>query len=155
MDGTSALTNNFCAVLFFDEQNYTDALIIAIYPGAGVGSPTYLPGRVTFVPQFNLISSVTITSGNTNTYTVTVSNHVPANALGVIIGGFFTSASTATYVQLGAHGSGSTMTLGNLYTANGFVNGNGLIPVDSSGRVDLKANAGDCVVTVNVYGYII
>jgi hypothetical protein len=155
MDGTSALVNNFCAVLFFDEQNYTDALIIAIYPGAGVGGPAYLPGRVTFVPIWTFISSVTITSGSTNTYTVTSANHIPSGALGVLIGGYFTSASTATYVQLGAHGSGVTMTLGNLYTVNGFVNGNGIVPVDNDGRIDIKANAGDCVVTASIYGYII
>src|SRR5579859_8183476 len=59
MDGTSALVNNFCAVLFFDEQNYTDALIIAIYPGAGIGGPAYLPGRATFLPVWTLINSVT------------------------------------------------------------------------------------------------
>jgi len=155
MDGTSALVNNFCAVLFFDEQNYTDALIVAIYPGAGVGSPVYLPGRATFIPLWTFINSVTITNGNTGMYTVTGVNHVPVTGLGVFVGGYFTSASTATFVQFGAHGSGPAMTLGNLYTANGFVNGNGLIPVDSSGRVDIKAVNGDCIVTASIYGYVI
>lgn len=155
MDGTSALVNNFCAVLFFDEQNYTDALIIAIYPGAGVGSPTYLPGRVTFIPEFHVLSSVTITNGTTNTYTVTGVNHVPTNALGVLVFAYFTSATTQTYIQLAAHGSSSTMTIGNLSTANGFVNGNGMIPVDSNGKIDVSASAGDCVTTVYIYGYVI
>src|SRR5262249_50894523 len=70
MDGTSALKNNLCAVLFFDQQNYTDALIVAIYAGAGVGAPTYPPGRVTFVPEWTLVSAVTITNGSVGTYTV-------------------------------------------------------------------------------------
>src|SRR5437762_12984897 len=32
IDGTSAQKNNLCAVLFFDMQNYTDAVILAIFP---------------------------------------------------------------------------------------------------------------------------
>jgi hypothetical protein len=155
MDGTSAVVNNFCAVLFFDQQNYTDALIIAIYPGAGVGSPTYLPGRLTFIPPWSFLSSVTLTSGSTNTYTVTGSHSIPSSALGVLIGGFFTSTTASSYVQIGAHGATNVLTLGNLYAASGFVNGNGIIPVDSNGRIDLKANVGDCIVTFSIYGYII
>ncbi len=155
MDGTSALVNNFCAVLFFDEQNYTDALIIAIYPGAGVGSPTYLPGRVTFMPLWNFANAVTINNGNTSTFTVTGSHNIPSAALGVVIGGYFTSATAGSYVQVGAHGGTAVMTLGNLYAASGFINGNGVVPVDSNGKIDIKANVGDCIVTFNIYGYTI
>ncbi len=155
MDGTSAVVNNFCAVLFFDEQNYTDALIIAIYPGAGVGAPIYLPGRVTFVPLWNFLSAVTIADGGTNTSTVTGLHNVPSSALGVLVSGFFTSATAGSYVQVGAHGAASVMTLGNLYAANGFVNGSGVIPVDGNGKIDLKANGGNCVVTFSIYGYVI
>jgi hypothetical protein len=155
MDGTSALVNNQCAVLFFDEQNYSDALIIAIYPGAGIGGQAYPPGRITFVPLFNLINSITIPNGTTNTYTIAGSNNIPSGALGVLISGYFTSASTATYVQIGAHGAASALTIGNLYTANGFVNSDALVPLSSDGKIDVKANAGDCVFSMNVYGYVI
>lgn len=155
MDGTSALKNNLCAVLFFDQQNYTDALIVAIYPGAGVGGPIYPPGRVTFVPQWTAVNGVTITSGNTNTYMVTGLQNVPSGALGVLVSGFFTSGAPAAYVQVGAHGVAGVLTLGNLYTANGFINGNGIIPLLSDGKIDVKANSGDCTVTLNIYGYVI
>ena len=156
MDGTSALVNNFCAVLFFDEQNYTDALIIAIYPGAGVGSPTYLPGRLTFIPQFNLFGTLTIPGGNTNTYTVAGSNHIPAGALGILLLAYFTSATIGAFVQVGAHNASSyTLILGNMYAANGYINGSGVIPLSSDGKIDVKANSGDCVVTVYIHGYII
>lgn len=155
MDGTSALKNNLCAVLFFDHQNYTDALIIAIYPGGGVGAPTYPPGRITFVPQWTPVNGVTITSGNSNMYLVTGSQNIPSSALAVLVSGFFTSASPATYIQIGAHGAASVLVLGNLYTANGFSNGNGVVPLSSDGKIDVKANSGDCTVTLNIYGYII
>jgi hypothetical protein len=154
MDGTSALVNNQCAVLFFDEQNYSDALIIAIYPGAGVGAPPYPPGRITFIPFFNLINSVTIPSGTANTYTIAGANGIPSGALAILLIGYFTSPSTATYVQIAAHGAISALTMGNLYTANGFVNADGMVPLSSDGKIDVKANAGDCTVTLNVYGYI-
>jgi hypothetical protein len=155
MDGTSALVNNFCAVLFFDEQNYTDALIIAIYPGAGVGSPTYLPGRVTFIPPWNFANTVTITNGDTSTFTVTGSHNIPSAALGIAITGYFTSATAGSYILVGPHEANSVITLGNLYAANGFINGNGIVPVDSNGKIDIKANVGDCTITFSIYGYII
>jgi hypothetical protein len=156
MDGTSALTNNFCAVLFFDQQNHTDALIIAIYPGAGVGPPAYLPGRVTFVPLFTLLNSVTITSGSTNTYTVTGSNHIPAHALGVLVHAGFTSPTAGSWVDITAHGATLiALTVGNLAVASGFINGSGVVPCDSSGRIDVKANIGDCATTIVVYGYVV
>lgn len=155
MDGTSALKNNLCAVLFFDEQNYTDAVIIAIYPGAGVGAPTYPPGRTTFIPLWNFVNGITINNGNTSTFTVTGSHNIPATALALLIGGYFTSATAGAYLQLGAHGGANVIALGNLYAANGFINGGGIIPVDSNGKIDFKANAGDCIATFSIYGYII
>ena len=32
IDGTSAQVGAYCAVLFFDEQNVTDAVVLACYP---------------------------------------------------------------------------------------------------------------------------
>jgi hypothetical protein len=71
------------------------------------------------------------------------------------VGGFFTSATAGSYVQIGAHGATNVIALGNLYAANGFINGGGIVTVDITGNIDLKANVGDCVVTFSIYGYII
>jgi len=156
MDGTSALKNNLCAVLFFDEQNYTDAVIVAIYPGAGVGAPTYPPGRITFVPSWTFANVVTINNGVTNMYSVTGSNNIPGGALGVLVHGFFTSGTAGAWVDITSHGgTNNGFTLGNLYAANGFVNESGIVQLDANGKVDVKANTGNCTVTFSIYGYII
>lgn len=63
MDGTSAIKNAQCAVLFFDEQNTNDAAIIAIYPDGTEGFPSPAPGRTTFVAGFEQINSQTINWG--------------------------------------------------------------------------------------------
>src|SRR2546429_8423119 len=55
LDGTSAQVNSLCAVLFFDEQNYTDAVVLAGYPNDPKGVPVPAPGRMVFAsgnPQF-------------------------------------------------------------------------------------------------------
>src|SRR4051812_15579824 len=92
IDGTSAQANTYCAVLFFDEQNYTDAVIIAIYANGSQGVPNPAPGRVTFVTGFKQINSQTINSGNTSNFTLSGSGGIPSGALGVIYKAFFTSA---------------------------------------------------------------
>ena len=68
LDGTSAQINSPCAILFFDEQNYTDAVLIAVYPNATQGIPTPPPGRLTFVPGYRQLNAITILAGNTVTY---------------------------------------------------------------------------------------
>src|SRR5437868_6903005 len=40
IDGTSAIVGTLCAVHFFDEQNYTDAVVMAVYPNGSQGVPT-------------------------------------------------------------------------------------------------------------------
>jgi hypothetical protein len=154
IDGTSAQKNNLCAVLFFDVQNYTDAVILAIFPNVNQGAPANPPGRVTFVPLYSITSSDTITSGSSKTYTVTGgSSDVPVGALGVFVSVYFTSSSAGTWITVNAHG-GNGLTLGNLYSSGGFINSGGLVPLNSSGQIDIHANSGDCIVTASLYGYI-
>ncbi|MGH2509872.1 MAG: hypothetical protein ACRDHZ_21035, partial [Ktedonobacteraceae bacterium] len=40
LDGTSGLAGALCAVLFFDEHNPQDAVVIAVFPNGSNGLPT-------------------------------------------------------------------------------------------------------------------
>src|SRR5579883_1429087 len=66
VDGTSAIAGAQCAVLFFDESNHSDAVIIAIYGTA----PTHAPGRVVFITPVQEINASVINAGNTSTFTL-------------------------------------------------------------------------------------
>jgi hypothetical protein len=157
MDGTSAIVNAQCAVLFFDEQNSNDAVIVAIYPDSTEGYPSPPPGRTTFVSGFQQINASVINSGNTSTFTLAGSGGIPTGALGVIYKAFFTSATVGAYIQLAPHAASDITayaSIGNIQVANASVNGCGTLQLDSSGKIDIKANTGNCTVTLYTHGYI-
>lgn len=156
LDGTSAQVNALCAVLFFDEQNYTDAVVLAVYPNGAQGIPTPAPGRLVFVVGYQQVNAAAITSGAVSTFTIAGSGGIPNGALGVVYSANFTSPSAGSYVQLGPHGANlsNSQALGNLPVANAFCNANGLVQLDSSGRLDIKANGGNCTVSFYTQGYI-
>jgi len=158
MDGTSAQVNTNCVVFFFDESNPGDALILAVYPNGAQGIPTPAPGRVTFVTPFQQVTNDSINNGVTKTYTLTGgSTGIPVGALGVIFKAYFTSASTGAYINLAPH-SGTAAdyaTIGNIEVANAFLNGNGIVAIDSAGKLDVQANGAN-VTSFNLFthGYV-
>jgi len=158
MDGTSAISNAPCAVLFFDEQNTNDAVVIAVYPNSTEGYPSPPPGRTTFVAGYQQINASTINSGVTSTFTLTGgSSGIPNGALGVLYKAYFTSATVGAYIQLAPHAASDITaygSFGNIQVANAYVNGNGVLQIDSSGKIDIKANGGNCTVTLYTHGYI-
>jgi hypothetical protein len=157
-DNSSALPGALCAVLFFDAQNPADAVIIAMYPNGSTGLPTPPPGRVSYITPALIFSSFAIGSGSTATWTVVGSSiNVPTNATGVLCKAFFSSSTVGSYITVAPAGAGANsgkyLTVGNLQVASQMVNGVGLVPVDSLGRLDIGANGGTCTVTLYVYGY--
>lgn len=158
MDGTSAISNVPCAVLFFDEQNLNDAVIIAVYPNGSEGIPTPSPGRTAFVTGFRQINAQTINLGVTTSFTLSGSGGIPSGALGVVYKAFFTSATSGAYINIAPHGASDVTaydTIGNLPAANAFLNGNGVLQLSSDGKIDINANIGNCTVTLYTHGYII
>ncbi len=149
VDGTSAISGAACAVLFFDESNYTDAVIIAVY---GI-APTPPPGRVTFIAPILEINAVTINNGVTSTFTLT---GIPTGALGVLFKAFFTTATAPAHIDLAAHGGNlsQTVSVGDVTNTTSTLNGGGILPIDSAGKIDIRANGGNCTVTLYCYGYI-
>jgi hypothetical protein len=157
LDGTSAQVNANCLVFFFDEQNPGDAVILAMYPNGSQGIPTPAPGRVVFVTPFLQVNASVINAGNTSTFTLTGgSTGIPVGALGVIYKIYFTSPTAGAYVQIAPHSGtiGNYASFGNLSQANDTINGNGILAVDSAGKVDIKANTGNCTVTLYTHGYV-
>ena len=158
LDGSSAVVGGYCAVLFFDEHNQQDAVILAVYPNGSQGVPVPPPGRVTFVAPYVQLSGVTINAGVTNTYTLNSGgSNLPVSILGVLYRLTFTSPTVGAYMQLAPHGGaiGNYHILGNIQVANQYVNAPGVLQVDSTGSVDLKANGGNCLVTLWTHGYVI
>ena len=66
------------------------------------------------------------------------------------------SATTGTFIQLAPHGGDITVhaAIGNLALANGYLDGTGIVQVDASGNIDIRANGGNCTVTLYTYGYV-
>jgi hypothetical protein len=157
IDGTSAQVGALCAVLFFDEQNHTDAVVLAIYPNGSSGVPTPPPGRMVFVTGYQQLNAQVINSGTTSTFTLTGGGSgIPAGALGVVFKVFYSSPTVGASLQMAPSGAAiaSYVSVGNTPVANAFVNGGGLIQLDSQGRLDIKANGGNCTVTLYTHGYI-
>lgn len=158
LDGTSAQLNTLCAVLFFDEQNYTDAVVLAVYPNGSQGIPVPAPGRIVFVNGYQQFLSQAINAGSVSTFTLTGGvSGIPGGALGVLYKAFFSSPTAGAYIQLAPHAAsdmGAYASIGNLPLANGTLNGSGTLQVDSVGRIDVKANGGTCTVTLYTHGYV-
>ncbi len=154
IDGTSAVVGALCAVLFFDEHNPQDAVIIATFAAL----PTPPPGRVTFVPGYQQLSNVTITAGTTQAYTlISGAGGIPAGILGVLYKAFFTSPTVGAYIQLAPYGASDITayaSIGNIALANSYLDGMGVLQVDATSSFDIKANVGACTVTLYTYGYI-
>jgi hypothetical protein len=159
LDAASALPGAFCAVLFFDESNPQDAVVLAVYPNGMQGIPSGTNG-ITFVVGYQQITNVTIPSGTTQTFTLTGGNSgIPPGAKGVIYKVTFTSPSNAVniFIQLVPHGGaiGSYGSLGDTDNLNQTLKGNGVLQVDSNGMIDIKANNGDCTINLYTHGYVL
>lgn len=159
LDGTSGLAGASCAVLFFNEHNPQDAVVLAVFPNDSTGLPTPSPGRVVFVTAFQQLAAVSIPTTTPLTTTLTGgTSGIPAGALGVVFKAFFsspTAGASLTLAPQGASNSSGYASLGNLPTANGTLHGGGLLPVDANGQVTITANGGTCTVTLYTYGYIV
>lgn len=154
IDGTSAVVGSLCAVLFFDEHNLQDAVIIATF--AAIPAPP--PGRITFVAGYQQLHNVTIAAGATQTTTLTGTSGIPTGVLGVLYKAFFTSPTVGAYIQLAPHGASDITayaSIGNIVVANTYLDGMSVLQVDATGSIDIKANGGACTVTLYTYGYIL
>ncbi len=159
LDGTSGLAGALCAILFFDEHNPQDAVVIAVFPNGSNGLPTPTPGRVVFVNSFQQLNAVSIPTNTPLTTTLTGgASGIPPGALGVVYKAFFSSANAGAALTLaptGASNAGAYASIGNTPTANATLHGGGLLPVNANGQITITASGATCTVTLSTYGYII
>lgn len=152
LDGTSGLAGALCAVLFFDEHNPLDAVIIATFANGSNGLPTPPPGRVVFVTGYQQLNAVSIPTSTPLTATLTGgSSDIPAGALGVVYKAFFSSATAGASLALAPHGASNPnayASLGNLPAASATLHGGGLLPVDANGQITITASGGTCSITL-------
>jgi hypothetical protein len=157
-DGTSSQVNGLCAVLFFDEQNYSDAVVLAVYPNGSAGVPTPPPGRLTFVAGTQQASGQVITAGSTLSLTVTGSGGIPLGALGVLYKLSLTSTTAGAFVHVAPFGASNLAvyaTVGTVQPANTTLYGTGVVALDSTGRLAIQAQVGTCTVSLWTYGYVV
>ena len=155
LDGTSAQVGAYCAVLFFDEQNVDDAVVLAVYPNGSQGVPSPAPSRVVIVTPVQQINAVAIANNTTQTFTM--GTNIPTGAKAVLFKAYFTSPTVASFIQIAPHGGDLTgnVSIGNLAVANGYVDATGIVGIDTNGQIDIRANAGTCTVTLYTYGYVL
>ncbi len=157
VDAATAIAGAFCAVLFFDETNANDAVIIAVYPNGSQGVPvTVANGLITFVTPAAGNSNFLVNAGNTTTINLW-GNGIPNGAMAVLVQVFFTSPTSNARVYLAPHNSGNIadyIVVGNLYAANATIFAIGVLPLDGNGQADVNANGGNCTITVITYGYV-
>src|SRR5260370_26478350 len=122
------------------------------------GLPESAPGSVVIVTRYRQVNAVVINSGATQSFTLAGAGGVPNGALGVIYKAFFTSPTVGAFLTITPHApsdSNAYETLGNIQVANAYVNGGGLVQLDSNGQVAIKANIWNCTVTLYTHGYIL
>src|SRR6185312_14628757 len=97
VDSTSGLVGALCAVLFFDEHNPQDAVVLATFANGSSGLPEPPPGRVVFVSGYQQMNAVNVTPGSPLTVSLTGGGSgIPDGALGAVCQLSFTSATAGS-----------------------------------------------------------
>jgi hypothetical protein len=156
IDGTSAVVTAYCAVLFFDEANPNDCVIIATYGNGANGFPVPPPGRVVFVAGFQQVASQVINAGTTQAFQISGNGGIPSGALGILFKLSFSSAAVPAHLDMAAHNGdlANTVSLGDAQAIGATVQGVGICPLDAAGKVDIRANGGNCTTSLRTYGYV-
>jgi hypothetical protein len=156
VDAATAIAGAYCAVLFFDEHNPADAVIIAVYPNGSQGVPVAVAnGLITFVTPAAGNSNFVVNAGASTTITLYGSG-IPATAKAVLVQVVYSSTAANARLYLAPHGGNISdyLIIGNAYAAGENIYGVGILPVDSNGQVDVFASGGNCTITVITYGYV-
>lgn len=114
-------------------------------------------GAIYLITPNNIVNSVAFTSGQVQTFTATGVGGIPSGAKAILIGANFNSATTGCNITFYPNGgtTGQYWALGNIVVASTFCNGFGVVPLDGTGKFNIKSNAGASTVSVWVFGYII
>lgn len=115
-------------------------------------------GSIYFTTPYQLTTNPTVNSGSTTTLTCTGVGGVPSGALAVLLGIGIFANTAGGYVQGAPHGGtfgdywGLTGPIASQYTVGGMV----IAPLDSTGKIDVKANGSSIVLqSWYIYGYVL
>lgn len=158
VDGSAAIVGALCAVLFFNEHNPDDAVVIAVFGNGQARIPEPPPGRITFIESYRHLHNAVVPSGTTSLCTVTGgSSGIPQGVRGVLYSINFSSPVVGALLQLFPYGASDPdgyVTHGMIVLANTVCGGTGLLAVDDLGRIDMRAVGGNCTVTLYTGGYV-
>jgi hypothetical protein len=108
------------------------------------------------ITPYALTTNPTVTSGATSTLTCTGVGGIPAGAKGVMIGGGLFAVTTGGYCWVSPHGGTAGQYVGvagmpsNAFTACSFT-----VPLDATGKIDVKAMSSNIVLqSWYIYAYI-
>ncbi|GCE51074.1 hypothetical protein EI42_04943 [Thermosporothrix hazakensis] len=161
MDPSSLLSGAACAVLFFDENNHTDAVVLAVYPQGNYGVPTPLPGRVTMlIPPYRPYNGTTFEANTTTVATFTGgSTGIPVGVRAILCSLQSAPTSGAGYVVLKPTNLTPDIGMG-IQTSQGSVAGVyekvfGILPMAPDGKVNVRTINAKCAVVLEITGYIL
>jgi hypothetical protein len=111
-----------------------------------------------FITPVQLLNSVAFTSGQVQLFTAWGQTGIPATGpVAILIGANTTSASTGQSAAFYPNGGtqGQYFSAGNVQVANGFANVFGILPLDGSGKFNVKSVNAAGTITVWCFGYVI
>jgi len=114
-------------------------------------------GMIYFITPYQLTTNPTVTSGSTTVLTCTGVGGIPAGAKGVIIGGgIFASTAANGYITVMPHGGTSGQYVSLSSPLNNSFNGiTFTCPLDSTGKIDVKANSSNMILqSWYIFAYI-
>ncbi|GHO47989.1 hypothetical protein [Ktedonospora formicarum] len=150
VDATSMLNGAYCAVLFFDESNLSEAIVFASYTSPTSGSvPAYPPGRMAFIPKYKL------QDGNISTGSATIQaggiNNIPARANAILCNIAISSTTATAQATFGPPGATTCSMV--VQAASKELDMSCLVPLNSSGQLGVTVSA-TTYVLIYVYGYV-
>jgi hypothetical protein len=113
-----------------------------------------------FTTPFAHSSNGTLNSGNTVNFTAWGNGGVPSGAIGIFVNAFFTPSAAGTFATFTPHGTvwsnGNYPAVGTAFNSTNICMGSFILPLDASGKFDVKANSGNCVgFYIQMYGYVL
>lgn len=114
-------------------------------------------GMIYLTNPNNILSSVSFSSGQVQSFTAWGTGGVPTNAIAVLLGANCTSSTVgmnATFFPFGAV-TGQYFACGNVQVTGGFANVFGIVPLDlSAGRFSVKSNSAASTISAWMFGYV-
>lgn len=162
VNALTALPNAFCAVLFFNEHDHSDAVIVAVYPNGSVGVPappvTPPPPPPPLGTSVLFANAATVLNGALYSAAFALQlgglYGVPSGAAGVYLTVAITTNTANAYVTIAPYGSSQyQLAVGEQETTVPVTWGDGVVALGSN-FVTITPSAANTHIYLWVNGYI-